>query len=120
MIDKQYIYKLKIDKNDSYKIIDVGTVVRNIETEKYSDNMLYQRKETIGYYIIDSISQKEINIIIKINQDLGDKIGCKLELKSSSDVYYISQYLSDIVVDSIIIEEIKENNVHVATKIKQK
>ena len=114
-MNKQYIYELKINKNDSFKIMDVGAVSKEFKLKRFEDGMSYKHKETIGYYIVESISKKDINITIKTYEDLGKEFNCKLEFRTNIEVYYTSQHYDRLIVDSITIDFSDNKGLHKAT-----
>lgn len=113
-MNKQYIYELKINKNDSFKIIDVGVVAKEFESQQFEDGMSYKHKETIGYYVIENMSEKDINIIIKTYEDLGEEFNCKLDFKTNTEVYYANQYSNKLIVESITIDTSNNKGLHKA------
>jgi hypothetical protein len=114
-MNKQYIYELKINKNDSFKIIDVGVVAKEFELQQFEDGMLCKHKETIGYYVVENTSGKDINITIKTYEDLGEEFNCKLDFKTNTEVYYANQYSNKLIVESIIIDAFNNKGLHKAT-----
>ena len=113
-MNKQYIYELKINKNDSFKIMDVGAVAKEFEFQQFENGMSYRDKETIGYYVVENTSEKDINIIIKTYEDLGEGFNCKLDFKTNVEVYYANQYYNKLIVESIIIDTSNNKGTHKA------
>lgn len=114
-MNKQYIYELKIDKNDSFKIMDVGAVSKEFEIQQSENGMSYSHKEIIGYYIVENASEKDIDITIKTYEDLGKEFNCKLDLKTNIEVYYANQYSNKLIVESIIIDASNDKGLRKAT-----
>lgn len=109
-MNKQYIYELKVDEIN-FRIVDIGLVTLEEELYTQYNNFLYKNKEKVGYYIItDKIRTDKTKIIIKTNRNFGDEFYCSLNIKNNLDVYYVSKYYGDFVVDEIIINKDKHTD----------
>lgn len=108
---KAYIYKLIIPKEIECDIIGVGSVILNeIEIGELSG---LERIKTIpvGYYITGNGPGDDIEIEMKLAEDYGEKIYCKLDLR----VMHTSEYTSSIVCESISISRNSDGYPRVAT-----
>ena len=112
---KQYIYGLKINKNDSLKIMDVGVVAKEFEPQRFENGMIYKHKETIGYYVVENTSKKDIDITIKTYEDLGEEFSCRLDFRTNIEVYYTSQHYNRLIVESIVVDVSNNKGLHKAT-----
>jgi hypothetical protein len=114
-MNKQYIYKLEIDNNPNYKIMDAGILAIEDKDQSLDSGMVYRRKHDIGYYITESQIKDKIVILLKSNKDLGESVSCKLDLK----LMYINQYATKLVCETIFIASDEEEYLHKAVKIKE-
>ena len=104
-MEKQYIYELKINDYNLYKIIDFGVVLKENEKQITQHKCVYINKTTIGYYMIKTINKKFTIITLKLNQDLGASFECYLNLRPKMAIYYdgYNKYSNEILVESILI-----------------
>ena len=114
-MNKQYIYKLEIDNNPDYKIMDIGTLAIEEEDKGFDGGLVYKRKYDIGYYITESQTRDKIVILLKSYEDLGEVISCRLDLKLT----YINQYATKLVCETILTAPNGEEYLHKAIKIKE-
>ena len=114
-MNKQYVYKLEIDNNPNYKIMDVGTLATEDKDQTLDSGLVYRRKHNIGYYITESQTRDKIVIFLKSYKDLGEIISCRLDLKLT----YINQYATKLVCETIFVAPDGEEYLHKATKIKE-
>lgn len=114
-MNKQYIYKLEIDNNPSYKIMDVGVLAAEDKYQSLDSGMVYRRKHDIGYYIIESQTRDKIIILLKSYKDIGQTISCRLDLKMT----YVNQYATKLICETIFTAPDGEEYLHKAKKIKE-
>lgn len=114
-MNKQYIYKLEINNNQNYKIIDAGILAIEDECQNLDNGIVYRGKHEIGYYITKSQTRDKVIILLKSHKDLGQIISCKLDLRLT----YINQYESRLVCETIFVALDEEEYLHKATKIKE-
>lgn len=114
-MDMQYIYKLEIDNNQNYKIMDAGILAIEDKAQEFDSGFIYKRKHNIGYYIIESQIRDKIIILLKSCEDLGETISCRLDLKLT----YANQYTEKLVCETIFVAPEGEGYIHKATKIKE-
>ena len=118
IMKKQYIYEMKIIKTDIYRLVGVGSVVKEFDPQIFDSGMEYVRKENIGYYVVKKVTDKEVIVEIKIPEYLGDKIGCRLEFRSNMEVYYTNNISKRLICETIIIETENGKKPHEATFLK--
>lgn len=114
-MNKQYIYKLEIDNNQNYKIMDVGILAAEDKDQSFDSGVVYKRKHDIGYYIIESQTRDKVVILLKSHKDLGEIISCRLDLKLT----YLNQYATKLVCETIFTAPDGEEYLHKAVKIKE-
>lgn len=114
-MNKQYIYKLEIDNNPNYKIMDAGILSTEEKDQSLDSGLVYKRKHDIGYYITESQTKDKIVILLKSYKDLGEIISCRLDLKLT----YINQYATKLVCETIFTAPEDEEYLRKATKIKE-
>lgn len=114
-MDMQYIYKLEIDNNQNYKIMDVGILAIEDKAQEFDSGFIYKRKHNIGYYITESQTRDKIIILLKSYEDLGEIISCRLDLKLT----YANQYTEKLVCETIFVAPEGEEYLHKAAKIKE-
>ena len=114
-MNKQYIYRLEIDNNPNYKIIDAGVLATENTNQSPDSGLVYKIKNDIGYYITESQTRDKIVILLKSCKDLGETISCRLDLKLT----YVNQYTTKLVCETIFIANDGEEYLHKATKIKE-
>lgn len=114
-MDKQYVYKLEINNNPDYKIMDAGVLATEDKCQSLDSGMVYRRKHNIGYYITKSQTKDKIVILLKSSKDLGQIIGCRLDLKFT----YVNQYAVKLVCETILTASDREEYPHKAIKIKE-
>lgn len=114
-MNKQYIYKLEIDNNPDYKIMDIGTLAIEEEDKDFDGGLVYKRKYDIGYYITESQTRDKIVILLKSYEDLGEVISCRLDFKLT----YINQYATKLTCETIFVTSDGEEYLHNAVKIKE-
>ena len=114
-MNKQYIYKLKIDNNPSYKIADVGVLAIEDEAQNLDGGMTYRRKYNVGYYITESQNKDSVTILLKLDRDLGPCISCKLNL----ELAYTNQYASKLICEAIFVSSDCEKYLHKAKRVKE-
>lgn len=114
-MNKQYIYKLEIDNNPNYKIMDVGILAIENKHQSLDSGMVYRKKHDIGYYITESQTRDKIVILLKSHKDLGQSISCRLDLKLT----YVNQYATKLICETILTAPYGEEYLHKATKIKE-
>ena len=114
-MNKQYIYKLEIDNNPDYKIMDIGTLAIEEEDKDFDGGLVYKRKYDIGYYITESQTRDKITILLKSYEDLGEVISCRLDFK----LMYINQYATKLTCETILVTSDEDRYLHKATKIKK-
>lgn len=114
-MNKQYIYKLKIDNNPNYKIMDAGVIAIEDKDQTLDSDLVYKRKHNVGYYITQSQTRDKVVILLKSYKDLGQTISCRLDLKLT----YVNQYATKLICETIFIATDGEEYLHKATKIKE-
>ena len=114
-MNKQYIYKLEIDNNPTYKIVDAGILAVEDEDQSFDSGLVYKRKHDIGYYITESQTRNKVVILLKSYEDLGRTISCRLDLKLT----YVNQYAAKLVCETIFTASDGEEYLHKAIKIKE-
>lgn len=114
-MNKQYIYKLEIDNNPNYKIMDAGILATEDKHQNLDSGIVYRGKNDIGYYITESQTRDKVVILLKSYKDLGQTISCRLDLKLT----YINQYATKLVCETIFTATDGEEYLHRATKIKE-
>ena len=119
------IYELILDKSNlrgssDFDIVGVGVVTQIDQQETTQNGLTYKRTKNVGYYIASGEDNSDLDTVkvrIKTLKDFGDEINCELTAKPNSEVYYVSQYLSDLIVDSICIVDEPNEYTYTATKI---
>ena len=114
-MNKQYIYKLEIDNNPTYKIVDAGILAVEDEDQSFDSGLVYKRKHDIGYYITESQTRDKIVVLLKSHKDLGQIISCRLDLKLT----YVNQYAEKLICETIFVSSDVEKYLHKATKMKE-
>lgn len=114
-MSRQYIYKLEIDNNPNYKIIDVGVLAIEDKDQILDGGMVYKGKYNIGYYITESQTTDKTVILLKSYEDLGETISCRLDLKPT----YVNQYTTKLICEVIFTASDGEEYLHKAVKIKE-
>ena len=114
-MNKQYIYKLEIENNPNYKIMDAGILAIEEKNKGFDSGLVYKRKHDIGYYITESQTRDKIVIFLKSYEDLGEVISCRLDFK----LMYINQYATKLVCETILTAPNGEEYLHKAIKIKE-
>lgn len=114
-MNKQYIYKLEINNNPNYKIVDAGILATEDKYQSLDSGLIYRRKNNIGYYITESQTKDKIVILLKSHKDFGQFISCRLDLK----LMYVNQYTSKLMCEIIFVAPEGEGYLHKAIKIKE-
>ena len=66
-MNRQYIYKLEIDNNPNYKIMDAGILAMEDKDQTFDSGLVYKRKHDIGYYITELQTRDKVVILLKSN-----------------------------------------------------
>ena len=110
-------YKLKItpkDIPDNVLLLRYGSLSKEKNKQVYSNKLEYIHNECVGAFIREN---NDSEILLYTIKDFGDKFCCRFIIKDSADIFYLSGYNAQKVIDEIIISENIKDEYLIAEKI---